>query len=349
MSPEELFTDFKENPRIGFRIRKYSPGLLIAFIDFLRTLGAIEKDFASFEDVLDVFTQRTTAAGGGQANTLIVEFDGKTMSLRPFYNRAERYFRAEHKRFGYPSCAPHATQAWGDYVHWLDALVTFNSTEVEELRERVCEYVLETLPSHEYDRSSVVLEPPLFEMLLEEFDLRAKTGEPTGASFQGTVFGFLRADNPHLQIEVDKVRVGSKRLQRVADIDGWDGPRLAVSAEVKQFRLTLDNVADLEDFANECGRRGAIGIVAALEYEEDTREALEALGLKTVDRDDLLDIVQLWDPVKQRIAVSSLLYYVSHVEKSANLLGRLNEFFEASESEFAEQFQSDSGDESPSD
>jgi hypothetical protein len=31
--------------------------------------------------------------------------------LRPFYNEAERYFRAEKKRFDYPSCAPHATQA----------------------------------------------------------------------------------------------------------------------------------------------------------------------------------------------------------------------------------------------
>jgi len=45
------------------------------------------------------------------------------------------------------------------------------------------------------------------------------------------VFGFLRADNPHLQIEIDKVRTGSKRLQRVGDIDGWEGARLAISAE----------------------------------------------------------------------------------------------------------------------
>lgn len=338
MTPDELFTEFLTDPQRGFRRRKFSAGLLVAFIDFLQELGVPGSGLESFEDFLDSYPRRMTAASGGQANTLIVEHDGRTLSLRPFYNEVERFFRAERKRFGYPSCAPHATQAWQDYLDWLDILVTFNATELAALRTRVCEHVLETLESHEFDSSTVVLDPPLFEMLLDGFDVIAHTGEPTGASFQGTVFGFIRADNPHLQIEVDKVRVGSKRLQRVGDIDGWDGPRLAISAEVKQYTLSLNDVADFEGFANECGRRGAIGIVAALDYEDGVRDALEALGLKTVDRSDLLHVVELWDPVKQRVAVSALLYYVSHVEKNAPLLSRLMEFLEDSADEFAAQF-----------
>jgi hypothetical protein len=166
-------------------------------------------------------------------------------------------------------------------------------------------------------------------MVIDNFDVTAHKGEPTGAAFQGIVFGFLRADNPHLQVEIRKVRTGSKRLQRIADIDGWEGIRLAISAEVKQFVLKLDNVADLEAFANEVGRRGALGAVFALGFEEGVRDAIEGLGLKALDPDDMLRIVELWDPVKQRTAVASLVYYVNHVEQNSTLSARLNAFIEA--------------------
>jgi hypothetical protein len=169
----------------------------------------------------------------------------------------------------------------------------------------------------------------LFRAFLESFDLTAQKGEASGAAFQGAVFGFLRADNPHLQIEINKVRTGSKRLQRVADIDGWEGSRLAISAEVKQFEIKPDDVPDLEAFANETGRRGALGLVVALGFLEDARDLVLATGVKALDRQDLLRIVELWDPLKQRTAVSSLIYYARHVEKSSSLGDRLEAFFES--------------------
>jgi hypothetical protein len=140
------------------------------------------------------------------------------------------------------------------------------------------------------------------------------------------VFGFLRADNPHLQIEIEKVRTGSKRLQRIGDVDGWEGARLAISAEVKQYALREDDVPDLESFANETGRRAAIGLVVALEFEDGAREAVEALWVKALDVDDLLAIVELWDPLKQRTATSSLVYYARRVEKNASLARRIDAF-----------------------
>jgi hypothetical protein len=110
------------------------------------------------------------------------------------------------------------------------------------------------------------------------------------------------------------------------DVDGWEGARLAISAEVKQLVLKATDVTDLESFANATGRRGALGIVAALGFEDDIREALEALGLIPLDTDDLLRIVELWDPLKQRTAVSSFVYYARHVEKNSSLSGRIDEF-----------------------
>ena len=325
MTPEALYTEFVA----GFPARKFSAGLLVAFIDLFTTIGVPGAGLQNFDAVLAKFPRQLTTAGGKRANTLIVAAAGRTQSLRPFYNAAERFFRAEHKRFDYPSCAPHATQAWGDYIPWLDALATFTPKQMAKLRDGICTFVLDTLASQEFDPASVILEPALFRMMIENFDMTSQKGEPSGAVFQGMVFGFLRADNPHLQVEIDKVRTGSKRLQRVADIDGWEGQRLAISAEVKQYILKADHVPDLGNFANEVGRRGALGAVFALGFEKGVREAIEDLGVKALDSDDMLRIVEMWDPVKQRVAVTSFLYHIHHVEKNSALANRAAVFLEA--------------------
>jgi hypothetical protein len=322
MTPDKLFGEFEA----GFPARKFSAGLVIAFVDLFKKLDVPALKVKDFASVLAAFPRQTVTAAGKHANTLIVATSGGTLSLRPFYNEAERFFRADHKRFDYPSCAPHATQAWADYQTWLDSLATFSHEQLDALRLRVVNFVLDTLKNQAFDPASVKTEPPLFQAVLEGFEMTAQKGEPSGAVFQGIVFGFLRADNPHLQIEIDKVRTGSKRLQRVGDIDGWEGARLAISAEVKQFELRPGDVPDLEGFAHETARRGALGIVVALEFKDGVQDQLEALGVKALDADDLLRIVELWDPLKQRTATTSLVYYARHVEKNSSLGDRLDAF-----------------------
>ncbi|MCA3104262.1 MAG: hypothetical protein ING98_20520 [Rhodocyclaceae bacterium] len=323
MTPDALYEEFVK----GFPARRFSAGLLVAFIDFLMKLEAPKLKAKNLEDVLIKHPRQTITAAGKRANTLIVSLsDGGTVSLRPFYNEVERFFRSENKRFDYPSCAPHATQAWGDYMPWLDALVTFNVAQLTTLRGKVLQFVLDTLKNQAFDPASVRHDPPLFQLLLDGFEMTARRGEPTGAAFQGMVFGFLRADNPHLQIEIDKVRTGSKRLQRIADIDGWEGARLAISAEVKQYELKTEDVAGLESFANETGRRGALGVIAALGFKEGVREQLEGMGIKPLGIYDMLRIVELWDPLKQRTAAASMVYYARHVEKNSSLAERIDAF-----------------------
>ncbi len=321
MTPDDLYDEFVA----GFP----APGLLVAFIDLFAAIGVPGAGLPDFDAVLARFPRQLTTVAGKRANTLIVAVEGRTQSLRPFYNVAERYFRAEHKRFDYPTCAPHATQAWADYIPWLNALATYSPQQLADLRAKVNAFVLDTLASQDFDPASVTVEAPLFRLVIENFDFTSHKGEPTGAVYQGVVFGFLRADNPHLQVEIGKVRAGSKRLQRVADIDGWEGVRLAVSAEVKQFVLKATDVPDLESFANEVGRRGALGAVFALGFEEGVRKAIEDLGVKALDSDDMLRIVEMWDPVKQRVAVTSFLYYVHHVEKNSALAKRAEAFLAA--------------------
>lgn len=326
MTPNELKQQFID----GFNARKFTAGLLVSFIDLLVDLDVPNQSIGSFDDLTDKFPRQLVTARGGRANTLILRKpDGKNVSLRPFYNSVETYYRAEMKRYDYPSCAPHATQAWIDYKEWLDALVTYDLRTLNKLRSDVNAFVLETLTDQTFDPTSVNVEPPLFRLLLEGFDMTARKGEPTGASYQGLVFGFLRADNPHLQIEIDKVRVGSKRLQRVGDIDCWEGDRLAISAEVKQLELKPTDVSDLEGFGNETGRRGTLGLLVALAFQGTSKTQIEDIGLRPLDLNDLIRIVDLWDPLKQRTAVASFVYYAKHVEKNSSLSSRIDEFLKA--------------------
>jgi len=48
-----------------------------------------------------------------------------------------------------------------------------------------------------------------------------------------------------------------------------------------------------------------------------------------LDRDDLLRIVELWDPLKQRTATQTLVYYARHVEKNSFLSRLVIDFFDS--------------------
>ncbi|WP_295888216.1 hypothetical protein [uncultured Thiohalocapsa sp.] len=108
--------------------------------------------------------------------------------------------------------------------------------------------------------------------------------------------------------------------------------RLAISAEVKHFILKPGEISDLAAFANETGRRGTLGIVVASGFADSARAELEALGIRGLDTADLLRVVELWDTLKQRTALASLVYYARHVEKNASLAARIEHFLETARS-----------------
>lgn len=311
------------DPKLG---RSFAIGVLVAFIDFLAELKAYGKGYETLEDLLDDFQLQAETASRKRANTLIVRTPSGSLSIRPFYNKFERFMRAENKRFDYPSCAPHATQCWIDYTDWFAPLLKCSEAQAAAFRKRVIEFALETFPNAPRVTPRTAKEPSLFALLLEEFDFSSRPGEPPGAAFQGAVFGFIRADNPHLQVEIDKVKTGSKRLNRVGDVDAWDGDRLIISAEVKHYMFALNDIDDIAGFIHAIGLHGALGIVAALEFREDARDKLESAGIRARSMEDLLQAVSLWDPLKQRAAINAFLYYVVHREQKAALVERVLTF-----------------------
>lgn len=332
MTPDDILDELKANFDGGAK-RKFLPGLLIAFIGFVKQLDANGGRYATLQDFYAAHPLQLKTSAGKKANTLIVAANGKTLSIRGFYNKIESWFRDEQKRFDYPSMAPHATQAWIEYPHWLEALLAFSDVELAELEAKTRAFVLDVLPSQAIDPDSIRSEPPRFLLFLRDFDMRAKTREKTGAAYQGTVFGYIRADAPHLQVEVGKVRTGSKREKRVGDIDARDGDQLVLSAEVKQYVLEADHLPSFSEFSHLISQHKALGLVVAFDFEEGVREGLEELGLRPVSREDLIDRVGLWDPLKQKIAMNAVLYYVGFREKNSALYERIRAFLEGIETE----------------
>ena len=80
MTPDELYRNFEA----GFARRKFSAGLLIAFIDFLTELGVPERHFSTFDEFLTAYPRQETTAAGHHANTLIVHrgAGARTLGLR---------------------------------------------------------------------------------------------------------------------------------------------------------------------------------------------------------------------------------------------------------------------------
>jgi hypothetical protein len=330
-TPADLLDEVKSEFK-GKRGRKFSAGLLVALIDLMRYLDSPSLGFKGAADFYAKFPRQTETAAGKAANTLIIKTGtdakgkDKTASIRTFYNEVEHFFRSDNNRYDYPSAAPHATQAWIDYPHWIDSLVTFDLATLDNLRKEVVDFVLAELPSQEVDYSTLRKDPPTFRIFLDDFDFTAHKGEPTGSAFQGAVFAFIRADSPHLQVQVDKTRTGSKRLDRVGDIDALHGGALVKTCEVKHFEVSGDDIKSFSAFAGEAAQRKADAYVVAEGFGEGVREALSAMGVQAMTRQEMRDHVAVWDTLKQTNAMKAYEYFVLKIERCSSLTNRFKGF-----------------------
>lgn len=349
MNSQDILEEIEANFLAGQK-RRFLPGLAMSFAGFLAALNAAGDKYRSLKEFYTAHPRRTVSRMGTPTTTLVVYRDaaatGKsdaTVSIRRYYDKAERWFRSEKKRFDYPSMAPHATGLWVEYTHWLEAMLAMSNDELTQLTEDISDFVLTALPSHEIDPSNIRREAPRFYLFLQNFDLSAKKGEKSGAAFQGTVFGYLRADAAHLQVDVGNVRTGSNRVGRVGDIDAREGEYLVLSAEVKQYTVAVEEVPSFVELATSVTQQAALGLVAALDFGPGAREALKELGLEAVSRQDLIDRVRLWDSLKQKMAAQALLYYLSYKEKNSALYARAKAFFDELDNRSVSDFPSESG------
>ncbi len=325
MTREEILEEMKRDFRgegVG-KPRKYVGGLLPSFCDFLIELGTPAKGYQSLAALFGDYPQITQGV-----STLTVSLStGGQKTIRPAYEKYHHIYIVDNHRLDYPRSQPYATGKWSDYRDWLDAMVGMSQTDLEWLARSTVEFVLEELEDQSFDPSSVRVEPPIFKWLLERFDFAARAkGEPTGAAFQAMVFGYIRADAPHLQVEARKARAGSARTKGIGDIDAWEGEKLVISAEVKHFVVGLGNIGGFTHFANSISERAALGLVVAQDFQEGCRPQIEQLGLIPLSVSDLIRIVSLWDPLKQRAALNAFQGVVVHKEQNSGLIERVRAF-----------------------
>lgn len=325
MTRDEIIDEMKRHFRGEGqpKARKYVGGLLPSFCDFLIELDVPEKNYSSLNDLFGHFPQITQAV-----STLTVTLpQGGQKTIRPAYERYHHLYVTEKHRLDYPRSAPYATGKWADYRHWLDSLVTMSKDDLEWIAQASVNFVLDELKDQSFDPSSVKAEPPIFKWLLDEFNFNDRArGEPTGAAFQAMVFGYIRADAPHLQVEARKARAGSARTKGIGDIDAWEGDRLVISAEVKHFVVSNGDLGDFTHFAAAITERAALGMIIAEGFQDGVREQIEALGVHPLSLPDLLRIVTLWDPVKQRAALNAFQWVVVHKEQNSGLIDRVYAF-----------------------
>jgi len=103
---------------------------------------------------------------------------------------------------------------------------------------------------------------------------------------------------------------------------------LAQAIEVA-LELSDGNVSDFTHFAASVTERAALGLIVAEDFQEGVREKIAALGLHPLSRSDVLRIVSLWDPLKQRAALNAFQWVVVHKEQNSGLIDRTQGFLES--------------------
>ena len=312
-----------------FGHRRFSAGLLIAFIDFIEALGVPAMHLSSTADFFAAFPQQTVFKGGKQVNTLIVQ----------------RHRNAEHSavlqrcgkdvsRGAPPLRLPELRAPRDPSVARLPALARraryvrlHNIGALKAERDR---FRVETASRSGVRPSTGPPRASSFSLHPRKFRCNAaRRQEEPALHFRESSTAFSRLTT-HIS-KATHEKFASDRLVRgaLATSTVWDGSSLAISAEVKQTTISSTRIADFGAFANEINRRGALGMVVVLNFSNDgVRDAIEDLGVRAFSRYDLLRIVQLWDTIKQRSAVSALMYYVEHVERNSALSSRLKGFLD---------------------
>jgi hypothetical protein len=309
--------------RRGKKKRTYLTGLLLAFVavceDLLKQVAA-----DSLLKPLEKYPPISQDKSGNLRYTLSLRGPVKTVSLRPYYNKAEQTFRGKLRRLDYPNMAPHATQAWPDYKTQLVDIFGFSPGERLALADALWDTILNLPEFTARPKTSVTVRP--FEKLLSSFP--AEREDPPGALLQGLAFAYYRADAPNLTLETRKVGAGGRRTGNVGDIDGWSGDDLVLSIEVKDRNVDLKAVTEIESgfSVNLAEWPDATAIVLARAFSDDAKAALQDRNVRVLDRRRMAANVRLWDLHKQRLAMREFQYFLFRKQQHSGMRTRFEKF-----------------------
>jgi hypothetical protein len=308
--------------RSHYSRRRYLLGVLIAYVAVVEELlTGLEID--SLEEALEAHPP-LTEAHGKRLNSLTFEIDGGVISLRKYYNLAERVIRHELHRLDYPNAAPHATQSWSQHQREFNIIASMTPGERAMLMDSLWEEVV-ALPESP-GQAGAPRETRPFEKILAEFPA-GQPGEPPGAVLQGLAYAYYRADSPNVTLRIYKVGSGSSRVGAAGDVDGWIGDTLALSVEVKDLDIGEDGLSQFDQFMKQLERwPNCTAVALARSFSPTATEWLNNRGILPFDRPRMASNVSYWDVPKQKMAVREFLYFLAVVQSHHKLLTRFRQF-----------------------
>lgn len=282
------------------------------------------------DDILEEFETTEDRAEAGQkvATLTIFVYDADDtehqVGLRGLYNEFSNFARGPRlSRPGYPSSPGHTTSSWRFNEADLKAVFAMTRGERRAVAESAWKLLLK-LPRWKRRLPPRTVSDP-FAQVLRDFDRHAHQGEMGGAALQGLVYGYMAADAPTVQFRTASARTGGKRARLVGDIDGYDGPDLALTAEVKD--RDLQDAEEITDFYSNLGPwPDAIAFVACRSASLEFRDEVEELGIGVYTLDQLVDQVELWIVPKQLAAIRHAMGYFDSIEKKPDLGDRFQVF-----------------------
>lgn len=316
-----------EEEKSEFSNSKGTLGLALDFLMVAEQLSQVDEWLSGFDpdvdsdDILDRYDQASVKS------TLTIKWGGEKYAIRPVHNQVIDLFREDLKRTNFPSSPGHHTGEWERYTHLLEKAFQLSRNGRYLASQRLFDYGLEQLERKDITKR----EPPFpdpFKKVLQEFD-RSHPDEEGGLTYQAWSYGYVKAEWPHLSLEASKVRTGSSRQNRYGDIDGYMGPDLMVSVEVKDLPINSTNVeSELGQMMELAESATTIVIAICRSATEDAIESLEASNVKVLTDQKLEEELAFWDYHKQNRALQGMAHYLTNIEEDPGALQRLLRFVE---------------------
>ena len=330
-SPEEISTDEQEViehlvQRVEelFSSSKGTLGLALDFLIVAEDISQVDSfpvDFNPEISVSDILAQYEQTA----KSTLTFQVSGDTYGIRPVHNELITLFREELNRTNFPSSPGHHTGEWQRYDDMLELAFQLSRTGRYEAAQRIFDVGLERLEGKTHPTREPPFEEPFREILLD-YD-RSHPEENGGTAYQAFAYGYVTAKWSHLSLSASKVRTGSSRQNRHGDIDGYMGPDLMVSVEVKDRDITQGNVKDeLGTMMELAENTSTIAVALCRSVSPQATELLDDAGVTVITDADIESELETWDYHKQNRAVQGMVHYLAHIEENPLAVQRLLRF-----------------------
>ncbi|WP_092920350.1 hypothetical protein [Halorubrum sodomense] len=307
-----------------FASSKGTLGLAIDFVVLAEELAKYDDWLAGFnpditvDDILDRY--ESTAK-----SSLTLKRGDTREGIRAFHNELIELFREDLNRTNFPSSPGHHTGEWERYDDMLELAFRLSRDGRFVAAQELFDLGLERLESSEYERRDPPFEEPFLKVLRDY--TRKAPNEQGGSAYQALCYGYVKAEWPHLSLRASKVRTGSSRQQRYGDIDGYHGPDLMISVEVKDRVIDESNVsAELGTMMKVAQNTTAIAIAICTEVSPEARETLEEADVRVLDDEDISRQLRFWDYHKQNRALHGMVHFFANIEENPDGVQRLLRF-----------------------